>query len=96
MQAFLDVILTILVVAIIGIAVFGFIVSFFIDQPAEEPPKDWGPTVLVPYKPSDEKMNSIPDMCPSCGAEISPFSVEWDPESEIAYCPDCRFPIRPR
>lgn len=96
MQLFLDVILAILVVVVIGLAVFGFIVSFFIDQPAEESPQEWGPTVSAPYRPSDERMDSIPDVCPSCGAEISPYSVEWDPETEMAYCPDCRFPIRPR
>ena len=68
MQAFFDVILVILVVAVIGIVIFGFIVSFFIDQPTEEPPKEWGPAVSAPYRPSDERMDSIPDMCPSCGS----------------------------
>ncbi len=96
MQAFFDVILVILVVAVIGLVVFGFIVSFFMEQPPEESPMEWGPTISAPFRPSDEEMDSIPERCPSCGAEISPYSVEWDSASGTAYCPDCKFPLKPR
>ena len=91
-----DILPVVLLAAIIGIVVLGIIMRFIIEKPEEQPPPEWGPTISAPFRPSDDEMDRIPGMCPSCGAELSPYSVEWDPESGTAYCPDCKFPLRSR
>ena len=62
----------------------------------ESQPPEWGPTVSAPFSPSDNEVAQVPDMCPACGADLSPYEVQWDENSGEAYCPDCKFPLKRR
>lgn len=87
---------TILILIAIGLVAFGCIVRLFIESPKEMPPAEWRPTISTPFRPSDERMEQVPEFCPLCNSDLSPYGVEWDPVSGEAYCPVCKFPLKAR
>ena len=94
-------VILILTLFFIGVSVVGSILYVLAREEGyvteeENPPAEWGPTVSAPFRPSDAEMDQVPDKCPACKANLSPYEVKWDESTGEAYCPDCNFPLRRR